>query len=216
MGEAETIIGVVAFVVIFVTVSYCWVRTHESCFKNIENGRQHALSNQEHMADAHEHKEQRNHERDLARQKRAWDREDHEHERSKRTSARTQPQNEHHDAVTHESVRQHKRDQDHHAAPVVHESGAFGFGHTPHAASVVHESGGFSHIPAQARTVYGASPHPTVFGSIHPSHTSAPHQVPHNAATWGHPIPTLHPPVPHGGSFSVPHGWVRVRTELRD
>ena len=199
MGEAETIIGVVAFVVIFVTVSYCWVVSHESCFNHIEKGRQHALSNQEHMADAHEHKEQRNHERDLARQKRAWDREDHEHERSQRTSARTQPQNEHHDALTRESVRQHKRDQDHHAAPVVHESGAFGFGHTPHAASVVHQS---SPIPTLIPFFQG-------HGSVHSSHASAPHpSVTHSGLVRvseprNHNLPLVHVPSGGPGSHSI-------------
>lgn len=175
MGEAETIIGVVAFVVIFVTVSFCWVRTHKRVFTHIDKRNEHALLNEEHMADAHERKEQRNHERDTAKQKRIWDREDHEHERSQRTSARTQPHNEHHKSSEDNAAARHSELLDlfknHHAAPVVHESGAFGFGH----------------IPAQARTVYEAPPHETVFGSIRPSHASG----------------------TQGGSNVLPDGWQR-------
>lgn len=192
MGETETIIGVVVFVIIFLTVSYIWVRTHKSCFNHIENGRQHALLNQEHMADAHEHKEQRNHERDIANKKRQWEREDHEHERSQRTSARTQPQNEHHDAVTHESVRQlihehqDKRDQEHHATPH-REAPVFGGIHTSHT----------------------SAPNPSAFGSIYSAHRPITHpSVTHSGLVRvseprNHNLPLVHVPSGGPGSHSI-------------
>jgi hypothetical protein len=204
MIDSGTIVGVVAFVVIFVTAACIFEKTHKRCFGYIDKKNEHSLLKQEYMTNAQDHKEQRDHDRFIAQQKRQHEREDHEHERSQRTSARTQPHNEHHEAGTQAKADERHAElieaiKSHHGAPH-RESSVFGATHPSHA-TAAHSSGSF----------FGG--HETPHYATVSKHTQ-PHTAPH---TWSQPIRTIyHPPVPHGGSFVVPHSWVRTSTELHD
>lgn len=89
MSDASTIIGVVAFVVIFVTAACIFERTHKRCFAHIDQRNEHALLKQDHRDEATERREQRDHERDIARSKRASQIKEHEREMAHMTSAHT-------------------------------------------------------------------------------------------------------------------------------
>ncbi len=162
MSDSATVFGVVVFVIVVLTVVFCVWKTHKRVFDHIER-------KQDRRNDAQESREQRYHERDMARLKRQHEREDHEHHISQRTSAHTQPHNEHHETQAKADAR-HAEIVDllkgHHAAPHREES-------------VFHPSAGVGHAP---------SPHPTVWGSVHASQVAPHHSFTHGATFSGHAI----------------------------
>ena len=186
MSDATQIIGVVSAVIIVCGFLLCFVRTHKGFLHHVDKRNEHALLRQDQRDEATERREQRTHDRDIARSKRAMQMAEHEREMAHRTSAHTAPahtgsydtihredkaaerHNELIDLNTHHGARDEK-----HAPTAPHNS--YVSGHSSwHPVPGVHHS---FHIP---------SPHPTIqAGSIHSSHAS----------------------VTHGGSNVLPHGW---------